>query len=106
MVTESQLARIMPRLGRSKRDRYLPLLNAAMREFGITTPAREAAFLAQLAHESAALRFMRKSPPGRPTRAARTSATRAAATARGSRDAAPSSSRAAPTTPATAPASG
>ena len=34
---------------------YLPLVTAAMREFGITTPPRARMFLAQLAHESAGL---------------------------------------------------
>src|SRR3954452_20630802 len=32
--------------------RFVPLLDVAMREFGITTPARARMFLAQLAHES------------------------------------------------------
>jgi putative chitinase len=58
MLTDTQLRRIMPHLPRAKRDLYLPPLNRAMAEFGITTPARRAAFLAQLAHESAELRFM------------------------------------------------
>jgi len=31
---------------------FLPVLNAAMAEFGITTPARQAAFLSQVGHES------------------------------------------------------
>src|SRR4051812_29099788 len=35
--------------------RYVPLLDVAMREFGITTPARARMFLAQLAHESQGL---------------------------------------------------
>lgn len=64
MVTDAQLARIMPRLSREKRDLYLPHLNAAMREFGITTPARRAAFLAQVAHESAELRYMEEIASG------------------------------------------
>jgi len=64
MLTDEQLARIMPRLPKTKRDLYLPRLNAAMREFGITTPARRAAFLAQLAHESAELRYMEELASG------------------------------------------
>lgn len=64
MLTDAQLARIMPRLGKTKRDLYLPHLNAAMREFGITTPARQAAFLAQLAHESGELRYMEEIASG------------------------------------------
>jgi predicted chitinase/peptidoglycan hydrolase-like protein with peptidoglycan-binding domain len=35
--------------------RYVPMLDVAMREFGITTPVRARMFLAQLAHESAGL---------------------------------------------------
>ena len=37
---------------------YLPFLQAAMAEFEIDRPARMAAFVAQLAHESGELRFM------------------------------------------------
>lgn len=37
---------------------FLPFLEDAMREFQITTPAREAAFLAQVAHESGSLRWL------------------------------------------------
>ena len=35
-------------------------LNAAMQKFGIDTPARQAAFLAQIGHESARLRHVRE----------------------------------------------
>jgi putative chitinase len=52
MITAEQLARIMPRLGVEKCRVYAPLVNAAMLEFQIITPLREAAFLSQLAHES------------------------------------------------------
>ena len=38
--------------GGSKIDKYVDPLNAAMIEFEINTPARQAAFIAQLAHES------------------------------------------------------
>lgn len=58
MVNENQLARIMPNLGSVKRSQYLPFLQQAMEEFEINTPLRAAAFLAQLAHESAEFRFM------------------------------------------------
>jgi predicted chitinase len=57
-VTSEQLQRIMPGLAAPKRDQFFPFLKAAMGEFGIDTPAREAAFVAQLAHESGQLRFM------------------------------------------------
>lgn len=58
MVNENQLARIMPNLGSVKRSQYLPHLQSAMEEFQINTSLRAAAFLAQLAHESAEFRFM------------------------------------------------
>lgn len=39
---------------------FAPYLNEAMREYGITTPARVAAFLAQVGHESGRLRYTRE----------------------------------------------
>jgi predicted chitinase len=46
-------------IGVSSEDRevYLPHLPSAMTEFDITTPLRQAAFLAQLSHESGGFRF-------------------------------------------------
>jgi predicted chitinase len=58
MLTGEQLRAIMPDLPKVKRDRFLPRLQQALSEFGIDSPARHAAFLAQLAHESGQLRFM------------------------------------------------
>lgn len=58
MVTDDELRQIMPNLKPDKRALYLPHLQAAMAEFAITTMLREAAFLAQVAHESAEFRFM------------------------------------------------
>ena len=58
MVTEEALAKIMPHLSAEKRARFFPFLKQAMDEFEINTPLREAAFLAQVAHESAEFRFM------------------------------------------------
>lgn len=57
MITVAQLGRIMPYLREPKRTQCLPHLNAAMREFSINTPKRQAAFLAQIAHESGELRY-------------------------------------------------
>lgn len=48
----------MPNLGAAKRAAYLPFLQQAMNEFDITTSLREAAFLAQIAHESGEFRWM------------------------------------------------
>lgn len=56
MLTLEQLRTLMPRLPLARARRLLPHLNAACAEFGIDTPARLAAFLAQIAHESGDLR--------------------------------------------------
>ena len=58
LVTSAVLTRVMPNLGSTKATAFLPFLVNAMKEFDIDTPARAAAFLAQLAHESGELRFM------------------------------------------------
>lgn len=63
MVTLSQLQKIMPFAGRRAVLYYRPLTDA-MEEFGINTPAREAAFLAQIAHESGSLRYTREIASG------------------------------------------
>lgn len=57
MLSDSQLQQIMPTLSASKREMYLPFLNAIMPMYDINTPLREAAFLAQIAHESGELKF-------------------------------------------------
>ncbi|MGH9371469.1 MAG: glycoside hydrolase family 19 protein, partial [Vicinamibacterales bacterium] len=58
MLNDEQLHAIMPALSVTKRVELLPFLQAAMAEFAIDQPAREAAFVAQLAHESGQFRFM------------------------------------------------
>src|ERR1700704_866873 len=58
MLTAEQLRSIMPRLSDKRNGELLPFLTAAMAEFAIEAPARAAAFLAQLAHESGQFRFM------------------------------------------------
>lgn len=63
MVSASQLRAIMPQAGK-KADLYAPLLSAAMERFGIDTPRRAAAFLAQVAHESGQLRYVRELASG------------------------------------------
>lgn len=57
MITDSQLQQIMPSLSAAKRAAYLPYLNETMQAYGIDSPARAAAFLAQIAHESVELRY-------------------------------------------------
>jgi putative chitinase len=58
VLTALQLQSIMPGIPARRRDAFLPFLQAAMTEFGIEAPARAAAFLAQLAHESGQFQFM------------------------------------------------
>lgn len=55
---------IMPRLSRERARTLVPHLVAAMKEADITSPARKAAFLAQLAHESAEFRYMEEIASG------------------------------------------
>ena len=62
-LTLQQLITIMPN-ARAKAGIFLPALNAAMVEFGINTPARQASFLAQLAHESGQLLYVRELASG------------------------------------------
>jgi putative chitinase len=58
VISDEQLRAIMPHVPAPKRPAYFPFLQAAMMEFEIDRAAREAAFIAQLAHESGELRFM------------------------------------------------
>jgi len=55
-LTTKQLQDIMPGARQRDIDTYTPLLNQYMRQFGINTPARQAAFLAQIAVESGQMR--------------------------------------------------
>jgi putative chitinase len=58
-----QLAAIFPRAGK-RAAVFLPWLNAAMAEFDISTPARQAAFLAQVGHESGQLQWVQELASG------------------------------------------
>lgn len=64
MVTDDELRQIMPNCAAAKRTAYLPFIQQAMQEFEITSYLREAAFLAQLAHESGELRYMEEIASG------------------------------------------
>jgi len=57
-LSAKQLKAIMPKLTDARADTFLKLLNDAMKEFEINTPKRQAAFLAQVAHESSELKYM------------------------------------------------
>ncbi len=63
-LTAGELRAIMPNLSDEKARHYLPYLSSAMAEAQINTPARKAAFLAQLAHESGELRYMEEIASG------------------------------------------
>jgi predicted chitinase len=56
-ISAQQLKALMPELSEAQVQKYLPSLNKAMVEGGINTPQRQAAFLAQLAHESGGLKY-------------------------------------------------
>jgi putative chitinase len=55
-VTPEQLQRAIPYCG-ARAHAFAAPLTAAMAEFEISTPQRQAAFLAQVAHESGSLRY-------------------------------------------------
>jgi putative chitinase len=63
-VTAAQLMRIMPGLSSGTAQDYLPHLNRAMADAGIVGKERQAAFLAQLGHESGGLRYMEEIASG------------------------------------------
>jgi predicted chitinase len=65
VVTREQLRQIMPHLTDARLTEYFPFLEAAMKAFEITSYLREAAFLAQLAHESGELRWMQELGSGK-----------------------------------------
>lgn len=58
MLTEMQLRQIMPTLAAIRAEALLPFLNGAMAAYAVNNPARTAAFVAQLAHESGEFRWM------------------------------------------------
>jgi putative chitinase len=64
MITIDQLKKIMPRLSDEKAALYFPPLTDAMQSREINTRLRMAAFLSQLAHESADLRYMEEIASG------------------------------------------
>lgn len=63
-VTVKQLLEIMPAASAIRVEQFAGPLNDAMREFGINTPKRQAAFIAQLAHESGCFRYVRELASG------------------------------------------
>lgn len=64
MLTLEQLMAIMPYAGKIRSAMFLWPLNDAMEEFHIDNQYRQAAFLAQIAHESGSLRYVREIASG------------------------------------------
>lgn len=62
-MTPAELAAMMP-FAVSRVQVYAPLLTATMVEFDIDTPRRRAAFLAQVAHESGSLKYVKEIADG------------------------------------------
>jgi putative chitinase len=63
MMTLAELRSVMPLAG-TRAAIFLDPLNAAMEEFDISTSPRRAAFLAQIAHESGSLLYVRELASG------------------------------------------
>ncbi len=63
MITLQELTAIIPHSGK-RAELFLDPLNSAMEEFEINSPERQAAFLAQIAHESGSLRYVRELADG------------------------------------------
>jgi len=63
MLTVDELKRILPLAG-TRAETFCQPLNRAMAEFGIDSRARQAAFIAQIGHESGQLRYVRELASG------------------------------------------
>ena len=62
-VTTEQLAKIMP-YGKGRIGNYIAIINEWSGYFGIDTPLRMAHYIAQIAHESAELRYTKEIASG------------------------------------------
>ena len=58
-LTQQQLLQILPNAGQ-RAGVFVPALNRAMQRYQINSPVRQAAFLAQIGHESGQLRYTRE----------------------------------------------
>lgn len=64
LLTREQLVGIMPYTKQKRADNWLLPLNWAMEEFNVNTPIRIACFLANVAHESGELLYVRELASG------------------------------------------
>lgn len=64
MITLEALRAVCPHTKLGRLDTFLEPMIEAMAEFDINTPAREAAFLAQVAHESGGFNYVRELASG------------------------------------------
>lgn len=64
MITVAQLRAAMPFASIDRVTTFVQPLSDAMDEFGITTQTRQAAFLAQVCHESGSLHYVREIADG------------------------------------------
>jgi putative chitinase len=58
-ITEAQLLRIYPNASQ-RAGVFVPALNRVMQRYKINSPARQAAFLAQIGHESGQLKWVKE----------------------------------------------
>lgn len=64
MITEFQLKQALPFATEANIKKYLTPLNLTCEKYSINTPKRISAFLAQIAHESGSLRYVRELASG------------------------------------------
>jgi len=64
VITLEELKEICPQTKLASLEKFVDALNAAMLEFNIDNPVREAAFLAQVAHESGGFNYVREIASG------------------------------------------
>lgn len=65
IITDSQLKEIYPNSTLVNRNKYLPFLNKYFEKYEVNTTDRIAAFLAQIGHESAELRYVEEIASGK-----------------------------------------